>query len=591
MKPADAMDLPARWQGRERFSVMLDMPAHFPALWAAWRADPHRSTRLDVVMLSPGPLLEPGVLRDACAAQGRDLSQAMPADWPPATADFHQIALDGGRVHVLLAAGDPRRAWREVVASIDAFHFDAPVADPMGLSKALVRLAAANATVTARHAGSALQDCLRARGFELAADGQQPMARYCPAFVPSRAPVRRVAAASTARHALVVGAGLAGAATALALAEQGWHSTVIDAHDGPAQEASGNPAGLFHGIVNAHDGPHARFNRAASWAASHAVQRAIDMHGVAGSTAGLLRLESAATAPAAMDSLLHRLGLPAGYVRALDAAAASAVCGIALHQPAWFYPHGGWVNPAGLVKAMLADAGTACEFHGGRHVHRIARSGSRWQVFDSADRLIAESDVLVLANAGGALRLLGHPAWPVQSVRGQLSVAPRPAGMALPTMPIAGGGYVMPDAGGQVVFGATAQAGDADPSVRAADHAHNLAQLARLLGHAWEGRPEALHGRTAWRCVAADRLPLIGEVPDFGTDLPTVEQARFVPRRQGLFVFTALGSRGITWSAIGGQVVAAAIAGAPSPLPASLLDAVDPARFITRAARRASALG
>jgi tRNA 5-methylaminomethyl-2-thiouridine biosynthesis bifunctional protein len=572
------------WQGRERFSVLLDTPEPFPALWASWRSDPNQSARLDVVMLSPGPL-EAEVLNRACAAEGLE----MPAHWPPATADFHCIALDSGRVHLLLATGDPRRVWREVVARIDAFRFDAPVIDPQGLSKALVRLAAPHATVTARHDSPALRDNLRARGFELAADGHQPMACYRPAFVPSRAPVRRAVAASDARHVVIVGAGLAGAATALALAEQGWHSTVIEGHHAPAQAASGNPAGLFHGIVNAHDGPHARFNRAASWAACRTVQRAIDAHGVAGSTAGLLRLENAGTDPAAMASLLHRLGLPADYVRALDATAASAVCGIALHQPAWFYPHGGWVNPAGLVRAMLAEAGGLCEFLAGRQVHRIVHEGSRWQVLGLADHMIAETDVLVLANAGDALRLLDHPAWPVQAVRGQLTMAPRPADMVLPAVPIAGGGYVMPDVAGQMVFGATAQPGDADACVRAADHAHNLAQLARLLGRAWEGSPAALRGRTAWRCVAEDRLPLIGQVPDVSPDRLTVEQARFVPRRQGLFVFTALGSRGITWSALGGQVLAAAIAGAPSPLPANLLDAVDPARFITRAARRASA--
>jgi len=580
MTPLDA------WQGRERFTVMLDTPAPFPALWAAWRADARRSTRLDVVMLSPGPL-QPGELAGPCAAEGL----AMPADWPPATADIHRVVLDGGQVHLLLVAGDPRRAWREVVARVDAFRFDGPVTDPHGLSKALVRLAAPDATVTAPDASPALRENLRARGFELAAEGHQPLARYHPAFVPSRAPVRRVATASPTRHALVVGAGLAGAATALALAEQGWHSTVVDGRDAPAQEASGNPAGLFHGIVNAHDGPHARFNRAASWAAWHAVRRAIGAYGVAGSTDGLLRLESASTPPDAMASMLCRLGLPPAYVAALDATAASAVSGIALHQPAWFYPRGGWVNPAGLVCAMLADAGDACEFQGGRHVHQIVRDGSRWQLLDTAGCVIAQSEVLVLANAGDALRLLGHPAWPVRSVRGQLTVAPRSAGMVLPAVPIAGGGYVMPDVAGKAVFGATAQVGDSDPSVRAADHAHNLAQLARLLGHAWGGDLKRLEGRTAWRCVAEDRLPLIGEVPDFGTDLPTVEQARFVPRRPGLFIFTALGSRGITWSALGGQVLAAAIAGAPSPLPASLLDAVDPARFVTRAARRASASG
>ena len=204
----------------------------------------------------------------------------------------------------------------------------------------------------------------------------------------------------------------------------------------------------------------------------------------------------------------------------------------------------------------------------------------------------------MVANAIDALPLLGGPAWPLQPVRGQISTADAALAGALPTMPIAGGGYVMPPVDGRAVFGATAQSGDPDPALRDEDHAHNLAQLARLLGHAVPLAPEALDGRTAWRCVSDDRLPLIGEVPDVDDSAPTAghpgenrDQVRFVPRRKGLFVFTGLGSRGITWSTLGGEVLAAAIAGAPSPLPASLLDAVDPARFFTRAARRAGAPG
>jgi tRNA 5-methylaminomethyl-2-thiouridine biosynthesis bifunctional protein len=48
-----------------------------------------------------------------------------------------------------------------------------------------------------------------------------------------------------------------------------------------------------------------------------------------------------------------------------------------------------------------------------------------------------------------------------------------------------------------------------------------------------------------------------------------------------------LGSRGIAWSALGAQVLSSCISGAPVPLEASLLDAIDPARFQARAARRA----
>ena len=63
---------------------------------------------------------------------------------------------------------------------------------------------------------------------------------------------------------------LAGCATAWGLAQVGWHSTVLDAQPRPAAGASGNPAGLFHGIVNPQDGAHARFNRAAALLAQRA---------------------------------------------------------------------------------------------------------------------------------------------------------------------------------------------------------------------------------------------------------------------------------------------------------------------------------
>ena len=59
-----------------------------------------------------------------------------------------------------------------------------------------------------------------------------------------------------------------------------------------------------------------------------------------------------------------------------------------------------------------------------------------------------------------------------------------------------------------------------------------------------------------------------------------------MPRLPGLYVFTALGSRGIGWAALGGQVLAALVSGAPVPLERSLVDAIDPARFALRTARR-----
>jgi tRNA 5-methylaminomethyl-2-thiouridine biosynthesis bifunctional protein len=67
------------------------------------------------------------------------------------------------------------------------------------------------------------------------------------------------------------------------------------------------------------------------------------------------------------------------------------------------------------------------------------------------------------------------------------------------------------------------------------------------------------------------------------------DQARWVPRLPGLFVAGGFGSRGLAWAPLAAEVLAGWIEGTPMPLEAELLDAIDPARGLVRAARRAAA--
>ena len=159
-------------------------------------------------------------------------------------------------------------------------------------------------------------------------------------------------------------------------------------------------------------------------------------------------------------------------------------------------------------------------------------------------------------------------------------------------------------ANGDVLCGATTHANDPDAEARLADHAHNLRQLAgltgsRLLGDgdaADDGRRVAalaargqLQGRVGWRAAAADRLPLVGAVParlpHDAAALP--DQPRHWPRVPGLFVAAGLGSRGLTWAPLAARLLASWITDAPYPLPADMVDALDPARFCTRRVRAA----
>ena len=628
-------DLPARWAGRSDFTVLetgFGLGHNFLATWNAWRQDPGRSQRLHYVAVDRHPPTAADLARAAATLRGdpeAELAAQLHAAWPPLTPNLHPLQFDAGRVRLLLGWGDARTLLRELTMQAEAVFLDgfAPDRNPQmwrrELLAALTRCLRIGATVATWSVARGLRDALQAEGFEvrtaagIGGKREITLARYAPAFTPKRVQPLPVAPAAE-RHALVVGGGLAGAAAARGLAGLGWTCTVFDRHRLPAQEASGNPAALFHGTVHADDGPHARFNRAAALLAVRVLQPAFAA-GVPGRADGLLRLAHTGTDLAAMRALLERQRLPPDWLQALDAAAASARAGLPLPGPAWWFADGGWADPAALVRHWLAAPGI--EWRGGVEVQRLlpltdgAAGGGRWALLDAAGRTLAEASTVVVASAADAPRLLAGRTLPaLQRRRGQLSWWPRlPAGAPLPRCPLAGEGYALALPDGGLLFGASSTLDDDQPDVCAPDQAYNLVRLARLTGLTgptgstgggatpaapcsapgtaaigpWSGT-EALQGRVGWRVGTDDRLPVAGAVPVAHIGAGTrLDQVRFVPRCAGLHVATALGSRGLAWAPLLGELLAGAIAGTPLPLEADLQAAIDPARALVRAARRA----
>ena len=361
----------------------------------------------------------------------------------------------------------------------------------------------------------------------------------------------------------------------------------------PASEASGNPAGIFHGLVHGQDGTHSRIFRAAALYAAQEVRRAMAEQGIQGQVQGLLRLEWQKNLETMLDGLKQG-GLPAEYVRACSAEEASALSGWPVATSAWIFTEGGWVAPAELCRAYLNEAGECARFVGGVSVATIDRHAGQWCAFDREGNMLGQAPVLVLANAGDAMRLLAWPGTRLHPVRGQISWLDTPAhgqawpwplqDLQSPRVPVVGAGYALPSFQGVQLFGATSQAHDAEPGLRNADHAINLQHLYRLQGR--HLNPEqalcAVHallpkGRVAWRWTTPDKLPIIGPAPR--PEAPAQDHVRLTEREPGLFLCVGLGSRGISLSALAGETVAALITGRPCPLESSLLDAIDPARF------------
>jgi tRNA 5-methylaminomethyl-2-thiouridine biosynthesis bifunctional protein len=308
-------------------------------------------------------------------------------------------------------------------------------------------------------------------------------------------------------------------------------------------------------------------------------------HGaVSGAVEGLLRLCDDSLE--AMRARLDVQGLPADWVAPIDAATASRMSGAAIDRPCWYFPRAGWIGPRALSRLLLRRGGIT--FVGAAAVAKVERLGDDWVARAIDGAVVARGRACVLANAEQAAVLAPWARWPLQTSRGQSTCVDAGApGLVAPCLPLGSNGYALTLPDGRVLCGASAHRGDPHALPRATDTLDNLDKLARLTG----GRPAvdaaSTLDRVAWRCRTPDRMPIVGAVPaiDPSAAWPGATRSRHVPREAGLYVLTALGSRGLTLAPLMGEVVAAAMLREPIPLPASLLDAIDPARFVAGARR------
>jgi tRNA 5-methylaminomethyl-2-thiouridine biosynthesis bifunctional protein len=248
------------------------------------------------------------------------------------------------------------------------------------------------------------------------------------------------------------------------------------------------------------------------------------------------------------------------------------------------------MRPLSLIAAQLASAGALLSAHFGTAVHAIVRAGERWRALAADGTLIAAAPVLILANSNDLTRLAGI-AQTLQRVRGQISYVPA-ENLNAPRIVLTGAGYVLPASDGFVVAGSTYDRDNDDPAPQLQSHESNLLRLAHLLPDAPHAADAAtLEGAVGFRCVAPDRMPLVGALPD--VDAARAQKATLcgaqladLPRSPGLYCAAAFASRGLVWAALAGELLASRIEGEPVPLEGDLADALDPARYVLKLARR-----
>ncbi|WP_323119286.1 bifunctional tRNA (5-methylaminomethyl-2-thiouridine)(34)-methyltransferase MnmD/FAD-dependent 5-carboxymethylaminomethyl-2-thiouridine(34) oxidoreductase MnmC [Burkholderia alba] len=605
-------NLPQRWRGRRIFTIVetgFGMGCNFLATWAAWRADPERCERLHFVSVEKHPFSRDDLRRAArhfvADTTIYPLVDALVDSWPVLTPGLHRLAFDAGGVTLTLAFGDVGTVLPNLVLRADAFYLDgfAPSKNPdmwsPSVFRSLARLADEHATFATYTSAGDVKRALDAAGFRyrkidgFASKRAMLVGEFAPRWrvrrhEPPRAfPVER-------RDALVIGAGLAGCAIVERLAARGWHATLIERHPVLANEASGNPAGVFHPLIARDDNLAARLSRTGFF---HALTgwRALELagHTFERSTRGLVQLASSDDEFDRMRAALDALDLPAELASMLSRDAAGERLHATVARGGWLFPEGGSVRPAALAAAQCEMAGQRVTRLTGVDVARLERGDDgAWRALDADGTTIAQAHIAIVANAGEAARIAGLRHAPTQIVRGQLTLLPPGSTPALDA-PVIGDGYAVPLADGVTLTGATYEPDDTDPALRVSGHRENLARLEQLLPQfaAAGFDAETLAGRVAFRCVASDRLPLIGPLGDEAAAAAHAQalsgaQPRDVPRAAGLYGAFGYGSRGLIWAALGAELIACQIEGEPWPVERDLAEAIDPARFLIRALRQ-----
>lgn len=573
--------LPATWAGQPQWRILetgFGFGLNFLTVWRAWREDPRRPRLLHFVSIEAFPVSRDDLLRAAGAyPELHPLAEMLAAQWHGLLPGFHRLAFDQGKVLLTLCIGDVQAMLRAQRFEADSIFLDgfSPQRNPAMWSpdtlKAVSRFARRGTRLATWTIARAVCDALAQNGFQLTRAPGLPPKRDClqGIFEPAWAVRQRAPAAAPlppGRRCAVIGAGLAGAAVAASLARRGWEVEVLDAAGRPAAGASSLPAGLLAPHVSPDDALLSRLTRAGIRATWQQLEQWL-VEGEDWRASGVLewRADGDDRLPAdwSAEGPNESWHADPDRVRASGLPAASA---------AIWHARAGWVRPARLVEAWLAQPGIRVRT--GCRVARIERQGTGqapWALRDADGQQLAEADRVVIA-AGFESHALA-PAYPLQAVRGQVEGGRMTDGMRLPAAPVNGDGHLIagvPAAGGLEWFvGATFDRDSRDARPRAEDTAFNRARLARLLPDAAVqlGRAFDDGATRAWtgvRCASADRRPLVGPL--------------WPGQPDGLWLCTALGSRGLSFAALCAELLAAQWHGEPLPLPVKLARTLDSAR-------------
>lgn len=561
-----ALGAPQVWAGQSTYTVIdadFKDGRFFLHLWDAWRRDPDRSRRLHVVGLLPR-LSDSKVLRErllqACPAEMASSVHQLADVWPLNLLGMHCLEFEGLRITLTLAVGEASTLLQRLSVRADALVLSSAVRS--AAHEDVEAMFATAKRLLVPH-GKLVMPWLEGNEQATSLWAQGAVHDGVWSSMPRATTTSRISPQERPRSAVVVGGGFAGAGIAHAMALRGWSVTVLEASEAERGPHRGHLAAALTPMLTRDDDVRARLSRAGTLRAHH---RWGHLTAEAFDPCGALQLSRTSGRIVDLESVVAELQVPEAWARFVDANQASAIAGVRLDRGGIHFPMAVRVQPEPLINQLLATTGITRQV---ARVRRLLQRGDVWDVLDASGQVLAQTPIVVLAAAHATQDILSASGLLTDDARlrgmhplgGEVTYVPDRLISGGPRCIVSGDGYVLPTVDAHCVTGSSYLHGAERVFVSSDGAKSNLQRAEGLLGMRLieaGSDSSALKGWAGWRAVLPGRLPAIGAVD----------------AQESLWVVAGLASRGLTWSSLAGDLIAASLNGEPLPLETDIIDKI-----------------
>lgn len=596
-------DLEQRFRSATRFTIgELGFGAgiSFLTTLQAWRQTAPATARLNYISTEMFPLARKDLTSVLAAhpAFSADSEQLL-KQWPDSIPGFHRIEFDDVGVSLTLIFDDALKALRQINARVDAWYLDgfAPKKNPEmwrpEIFSAMRRLSHAQSTFATYTAAAQVRRSLEQQGFtvkksagyaqkrerltgRIAKAYDRPGSRHEKPWFQRPLPRK-----TPPRHVAIIGAGIAGCASANRLAARHCEVTLFDQGKTLAAGTSKNPAALIQPYLST-DADIATHLSVQGYLYTLNKLRQLRLKDIdcGFNSTGLISRPKNKSDQLRKQSILNSNRYPPSF---LTAATPETDTG------AIYFPSGGWVDMAKLCVALVKEYEQCISLKLSCRVTAIKKEQNGWYLDSDENDSSQRFDAVIVANGHSQAEFPELREFLTTAHKGQLS---KFSCEATPSVPVSQNGYVIPLDHCSVYVGSSYRADCEKAEITEEDNALNLKKLNTIIPNYFPSTRVDL--QSAWsgiRAMTDDRLPLAGAVINpaefiagYGTIIRGERRREYPPPPYlaGLYLCTGLGSRAMTYGLICAELIASLCCDEALPAGENIYRAVHPTRVIAR---------